>query len=186
MPQVTSSALRHRRASPSAVPITILRASSVSSNPGNSRSNARSMSSETSSADKGSRTYTAERLSNAELTSKEGFSVVAPTKMKSPDSTCGKNASCWLLLKRCTSSTKTNVGICRCVIVTRASSTASRISLTPLRTAEIAINGSPNASAMRRASVVFPTPGGPQRIIECGRCVSNATRKGCPGPSSFF
>ena len=42
---------------------------------------------------------------------------------------------------------------------------------------------SPNASAIKRASVVLPTPGGPHRIIECGRPDSNATRSGLPGPS---
>src|SRR5690606_10728390 len=32
-------------------------------------------------------------------------------------------------------------------------------------------------------SVVLPTPGGPQKIMECGRRASNATRKGLSGPS---
>ena len=48
-----------------------------------------------------------------------------------------------------------------------ARATASRISLTPASTAEMAMNSALNASAIRRASVVLPTPGGPQRIIEC-------------------
>ena len=64
-----------------------------------------------------------------------------------------------------------------------ARSTASRMSFTPPSTAEIAMNSSPNASAISRASVVLPTPGGPHRIIECGRPDSNATRSGLPGPS---
>src|SRR5437867_11888439 len=61
--------------------------------------------------------------------------------------------------------------------------TASLMSLTPENTAESAINCASNASAMRRASVVLPTPGGPHRIIECGLPDSNARRKGLPGPS---
>ncbi len=38
-----------------------------------------------------------------------------------------------------------------------------------------------SASAIRRASVVLPTPGGPQRIIECASPDSNATRNGLLG-----
>ncbi len=60
----------------------------------------------------GCSTYTAARDSSAELTSKDGFSVVAPMKVNRPDSTCGRKASCWLLLKRCTSSTNTMVRRC--------------------------------------------------------------------------
>jgi hypothetical protein len=74
------------------------------------------------------------RESSAEFTSNDGFSVVAPMKVKSPDSTCGRNASCWALLKRCTSSTNTTV-FCPAARPARACSTASRISLTPPRTA---------------------------------------------------
>ncbi len=122
------------------------------------------------------------RESSAELTSNDGFSVVAPMKVKSPDSTCGRNASCWLLLKRWTSSTKTTVG--RPVVrAACARSTASRMSLTPPSTADMAMNCASNASAIRRASVVLPTPGGPHRIIECSRPDSKATRNGLPGPS---
>ena len=33
----------------------------------------------------------------------------------------------------------------------------------------MAMNWASNASAIRRASVVLPTPGGPHRIIECSR-----------------
>ena len=58
-----------------------------------------------SSSDSGCSTCTVARDSSAELTSNDGFSVVAPMKVNSPLSTCGKKASCWLLLKRCTSST---------------------------------------------------------------------------------
>jgi hypothetical protein len=57
------------------------------------------------------------------------------------------------------------------------------MSFTPPSTAEMAMNSRPNASAISRASVVLPVPGGPQRIIECGRPDSKATRSGLPGPS---
>ena len=66
-----------------------------------------------------------------------------------------------------------------------ARSTASRISLTPPSTAEMAMNCASNASAIRRASVVLPVPGGPHRIIECSRPDSKATRSGLPGPSRW-
>ena len=62
-----------------------------------------------------------------------------------------------------------------------ARSTASRISLTPPSTADMAMNWASNASAIRRASVVLPTPGGPHRIIECSRPDSKATRKRLAG-----
>ena len=62
-----------------------------------------------SSSSSGFSTCTVARDSSAELTSNDGFSVVAPMKVNRPDSTCGRKASCWLLLKRCTSSTKTTV-----------------------------------------------------------------------------
>ena len=46
------------------------------------------------------KTKTLQRDSKAELTSKEGFSVVAPIKVILPRSTYGKKASCCALLKR--------------------------------------------------------------------------------------
>jgi hypothetical protein len=63
-----------------------------------------------------------------------------------------------------------------------ARSTASRISFTPANTAEIAMNSALKAFAMRRARVVFPTPGGPHRIIECGLPARSATLSGLPSP----
>ena len=50
------------------------------------------------------------RLSSAELTSKYGFSVVAPISVTRPSSTAGSSASCWALLKRWISSRKKIVG----------------------------------------------------------------------------
>ena len=45
-------------------------------------------------------TTTRERERSGEMTSKLGFSVVAPIRVMRPDSTCGRKASCWALLKR--------------------------------------------------------------------------------------
>ena len=130
-------------------------------------------------------TYTAARDKSAELTSNEGFSVVAPIKVNKPDSTWGKKASCWLLLKRCTSSTNT---IVRCGSrpsrAVTAKSTASRISLTPPSTALIDKNCASNASAIKRAIVVLPTPGGPHKMQLCGCPDSKATRKAMPSPKT--
>ncbi len=49
------------------------------------------------------------RQQRAELTSNEGFSVVAPMKMSVPSSTYGRKVSCCALLKRCTSSRNSTV-----------------------------------------------------------------------------
>src|SRR5689334_7083657 len=59
------------------------------------------------------------------------------------------------------------------------------MSLTPASTAEIAMKSALNASAISRASVVLPTPGGPHRIIECGLPAANATASGLPGASRW-
>src|SRR4029450_2151873 len=59
----------------------------------------------------------------------------------------------------------------------------SRISLTPDSTAENATKRAPVTLAMSEASVVFPEPGGPQRIIEGSSPVSIASRSTRPGPS---
>ncbi|MDT4859767.1 hypothetical protein FQZ97_942930 [compost metagenome] len=89
-----------------------------------------------SSSDSGCSTYTAARDSKAELTSNDGFSVVAPMNVNRPLSTCGKKASCWLLLKRCTSSTNRMVRwAVKPLRAASARSTASRMSFTPPSTA---------------------------------------------------
>src|SRR5581483_4346424 len=101
----------------------------------------------------------------------------------SPCSTYGRKASCCALLKRCTSSTKRIVRRPNCSRRACAAATASRMSLTPEKTADSATNSALNAFAIRRAMVVLPEPGGPHRIIECGRPDSKAKRSGVPGPS---
>src|SRR5439155_27312720 len=57
------------------------------------------------------------------------------------------------------------------------------MSFTPERTADNAMKSALNASAISRARVVLPTPGGPQRIIECGLRDAKAMASGFPGPS---
>ena len=115
------------------------------------------------------------------MTSNDGFSVVAPMKVTSPCSTNGRNASCWPLLNRCTSSTNRIVWRPDCARIASARATASRMSLTPDSTADSAMNSALKASAIRRAMVVLPTPGGPHRIIECGLPAAKATASGLPG-----
>ena len=110
--------------------------------------------------------------------------MVAPMKVNKPLSTCGKKASCWLLLKRCTSSTNTMVACgARPSCAAWARSTASRMSFTPPSTALMVMNCASNACAISRAMVVLPVPGGPQRMQLCGCPDSNASRSGMPSPS---
>ena len=129
-------------------------------------------------------TTTFERESSAALTSNDGFSVVAPMSTMSPASTRGRKASCCALLKRWISSTKT---IVRCPLDRRRSSAAVMtilMSLMPAITALKGTNRARVASAMMRASVVLPVPGGPQRTSEWSRSRSTASRSGVPGPRS--
>ena len=60
----------------------------------------------------------------------------------------------------------------------------SLISLIPDKTALKEMNWERVAPATMRASVVFPDPGGPQKIKECRRSSSMATRSGRPGPTT--
>ena len=57
------------------------------------------------------------------------------------------------------------------------------ISLMPLVTAENSMKLALVVSAMILASVVLPTPGGPQKIIELASSRSICTRSGLPGPT---
>src|ERR1700733_14313487 len=99
-----------------------------------------------------------------------------------PSSTCGRNASCCALLKRCTSSRNSTVG-CAATALCCASATASRMSLMPACTADSAMKRALERSAIRRASVVLPVPGGPHRISECGWPEAIASYSGLPGAS---
>ena len=134
-----------------------------------------------SSADSCFKTKTLQRDSKAPLTSKEGFSVVAPIRMIAPFSTKGRKASCWALLKRWISSTKTMV---RSPILVSSSARfmTSLISLMPLVTAEKLMKLALVVLAMTLARVVLPTPGGPQKIMEGMRSDSTIRLKTLPSP----
>src|SRR5918996_1787307 len=126
-----------------------------------------------------------QRDSSAELTSKKGFSVVAPTRTTSPSSTAGSSGSCCALLKRWISSRKK---IVRSPLVWRrcwARSITARTSARPALTADASSKAARAFTASRRASVVLPVPGGPYRIIECGRPSSIAVRRAEPRPSRW-
>ncbi len=119
------------------------------------------------SSSSGFRTKTFDRDSNAALTSNEGFSVVAPIRTMSPLSTRGRNASCCALLKRWISSTNT---IVRLPVMRRRCSAVAITSLTSLMPDSTALKARNSAlvrSAIKRASVVLPVPGGPHRMIDC-------------------
>ena len=62
-----------------------------------------------SSAESGSNWNTRLRLTSALLIVKNGFSVVAPTRITTPSSTSGSNTSCCALLKRWISSMNSSV-----------------------------------------------------------------------------
>ncbi len=103
--------------------------------------------------------------SNAAFNSNDGFSVVAPTNTTMPSSTTGKKASCWERLNRCISSTNKSVPRPNSLRL-RASSKAFLRSATPEKTAERDTNSRSVSTASKRAIVVFPQPGGPQKIRE--------------------
>ena len=63
---------------------------------------------------------------------------------------------------------------------------ALRMSFTPANTADKAINSQLKALAVKRAKVVFPTPGGPHSIIECGLPEAKASCSGLPLASKWL
>ena len=100
------------------------------------------------------------RDSRAPLSSKEGFSVVAPTSVMVPSSMCGRKLSCCARLKRWISSMNSSVPL----PVSRrllARSKALRRSCTPEKMAESCSNTRLVSSASRRATVVLPVAGRP-------------------------
>jgi hypothetical protein len=124
-----------------------------------------------------------ERERRAELTSNEGFSVVAPIRVIVPSSTCGRIASCCALLKRCTSSMKR---IVRPPCIPRrsfASFTAARRSATPAVTALSGTKCARVVSAMIRARVVLPTLAAPRGSATGQPIASMIRRKRVPGPT---
>ena len=109
--------------------------------------------------------------------------MVAPIKVNRPLSTWGKKASCWLLLKRCTSSTKTKVAWgCK---PWRASWPAARVAYV-FDAAQHGADGDEPARQRHAPSAAqwwfCPHLGAPKMQL-CGRADSNAMRSGMPSPS---
>ena len=117
------------------------------------------------------------------MTSNEGFSVVAPMRVTSPSSTNGSTTSCWALLKRWISSMNRTVRSPVARRSSRASSMTRRRSATPADTAESPTNRAFARRAAIAARVVFPVPGGPQRIIDGSCPASIALRSTRPSPT---
>ena len=185
----SSSRLSATRASPLAWRAMAARASSSAAIPADPRprsgsSSARRRMAAVSSVASGCSTKTFERDSRAALTSNEGFSVVAPISTMSPASTRGRKASCCALLKRWISSTKRIVRRPSSRRAASASAITALISLMPARTALKAMKWARVTVAIRRAMVVLPVPGGPQRMIDCSVSRSMAARNGRSGASS--
>ena len=123
-----------------------------------------------SSSSSGSSRNSVLRESSGPVSEKNGFSVVAPTRTSSPSSTNGSSTSCCAWLKRCTSSRKRIVPWPCSPSRARARSATSRTSFTPaLDTADSVSNALALTPAMRRAMVVLPVPGGPQRMSDDSR-----------------
>ena len=121
------------------------------------------------------------------ITEKLGFSVVAAMSVTQPFSTAGSRASCWLLLKRCTSSMNSTVPRPCMPRLSRARSITARTSFTPAVTADSSTNARPVPSDSSEARVVLPVPGGPHRITEttgASAAAVSRVRSGEPAPSA--
>ena len=96
-----------------------------------------------------------------------------------------QKASCWLLLKRCTSSTNTRCAAAPGPIARRLGA-LHRIAdvFPPPSTALMLMNCASNASAISRAMGGFAHARRPHGMQLCGRPDSNASRGGMPGPST--
>ena len=179
----TSTVVNAARASPSQAATTASIASGSAS--ASSSSKPRRTSVRRSSGDKACSRHSEVRLNRGGLTSKKGFSVVAPMSTTSPSSTAGSSTSCWDLLKRCTSSMKSMVpwpcSPRRC----SAPASASRTSFTPAAVALSVTRCLAVVSARRRARVVLPVPAGPHRMEDGTRSDSASRRKGAPGATRW-
>ncbi len=122
---------------------------------------ARLITSRMSSSLSGSSVSRSERDSSGPTTEKNGFSVVAPMNDTQRFSTAGSRASCWALLKRCTSSMNRIVWAPVRPSWLRAASIAARTSFTPAVTADSSVNRRLVTWLTTWARVVFPVPGGP-------------------------
>ena len=99
------------------------------------------------------------------MSSNDGFSVVAPTRVTVPSSITGRKESCCARLKRWISSTKRSVPFPVWRRARAVSNTFFR-SATPEKTAEICSKWRSVSRASRRATVVLPVPGGPQKMSD--------------------
>jgi hypothetical protein len=109
-----------------------------------------------SSAFRSSSVKVRHRDSSAEMTLKDGFSVVAAISVMVPDSTGPRKASCWFFEKRCSSSQKTIVFrpvSCRSL---NASVNILRHSSSFVLVLLISTNLEPDVFAINRAIVVLP------------------------------
>ena len=118
------------------------------------------------------------------MTEKNGFSVVAATRVTHRFSTPGSSASCWALLKRCTSSTNSTVSRPVATSSARAASIAARTSLTPAETALTSTKRRSVCPLTIEAIVVLPVPGGPHSSSDSERPSSISWRSGEPGSRS--
>ena len=112
------------------------------------------------------------------FTANEGFSVVAPTRTTKPFSTSGRRISCCVLSKRWISSRKKMVGRDRRRNSFSARTATAFTSDTLVVQQESDTKGQRVRREMIVATVVFPHPGGPQRMTECGGSRSSRVRTG--------
>src|SRR5579875_463657 len=175
----SSTIVSAARASPSATAISAPTASGSASTPSASRP--RRTTSARAASSRGSRRHRVDLLRSGALSSKKGFSVVAPMSTINPSSTAGNKTSCCALLKRCTSSRNRIVPRPVSARRRRASSSTPRTSLTPAVTADPGTKTFEVYLAISRARVVLPLPAGPQRIAEPTRSLSMSVRSGAPG-----
>ena len=199
-----SSTLSAARASPPASETRWSKASSLSdtppagpsgpASPRSSSASARRTTVPTSSSVSASSRHTRIRERSAELTSKYGFSVVAPMSVTVPSSTCGSSASCWALLKRWISSRNSTLRVPWRFSRSCASAMVDRTSATPDMTADSDVKWAPISPASSRARLVLPVPGGPHRSSDdrWPRAMlrrsgpRSPTRCACPTNSSRF
>ena len=137
-----------------------------------------------SSSVSGSRRSSRLRESSGEITEKNGFSVVAATRVTQRFSTPGSRASCCALLNRCTSSTNRTVSWPVATSSARAASIAARTSFTPAETADTSTKRRSVCWLRIAAIVVFPVPGGPHSSSDMDWSPSTSCRSGEPGARS--
>ena len=163
--QTSSASVSAARPSPSLMRTSIWRASGSSGSALPCSASALASSLPMLSSECDWKVSTRARERSAALSSNEGFSVVAPTSTTVPSSITGRKESCCARLKRWISSTKSSV--CRPLArLSRAASNTRFRSATPENTAEICSKARFVSPASKRATVVLPVPGGPQKIIE--------------------